>query len=96
MYVDYESALEMCGLQDLHTRREHRSLQFALKCLKNDNTTNMFPHNPSTDPNELRHRDKFKVNKSHTDYYRKTTIPHLQGRLNAHFSKLEDHSSEGK
>lgn len=59
MYVDYESALEMCGLQELHTGREHRSLQFALKCLKNKNTTNMFPHNPSTDPHELRHREKF-------------------------------------
>ena len=30
MYVNYDSALEMTGLQKLHKRREHRGLKFAL------------------------------------------------------------------
>ena len=94
MYVDYESALEMCGLQKLDTRRENRSLQFALHCLKNEITINMFPHNPSTDTHELRNREKFKVNRSYTKCYKKSTIPYLQGRLNTHFSKVEEASRE--
>ena len=30
MYVDYQSALEMCGLDTLFTRRENKSLHFAI------------------------------------------------------------------
>ena len=30
MYVDFDSALEMCGLKSLHARREHRSLLLQL------------------------------------------------------------------
>ena len=47
MYVDYDSALEMCGLQKLHTRREHRSLQFALQGLRRKNKT-LRIYSPST------------------------------------------------
>ena len=90
MYVDYDSALEMCGLQRLHMRREHKNLQFALRCLKNKTTMPMFPPNPSTDTHNLRYREKFLVNKCHTECYRKSTIPYLQGKLNQHFQELEE------
>ena len=32
LYIDYQAALEMCGLQTLYERREERCLEFALKC----------------------------------------------------------------
>ena len=84
MYVSYEAALEMCGLEALHVRREHRSLQFALKCVRHETNKNMFPLNPSTDTHPVRNRKVFKVNKCLTESYRKSTIPKLQRRLNLH------------
>ena len=88
MYVDYDSALEMCGLQKLHTRREHRSLQFALQILRRKNTQDIFPLNPSTDTQNMHNTEKFKANKCHTESYRKSTLPYIQCRLNNHFLKL--------
>ena len=88
MYVSYEAALEMCGLQALHVRREHRSLEFALKCVRHDSNKTMFPLNPSTDTHEVRNREVFKVNKCHTESYRKSAIPTLQRRLNLHHDKI--------
>ena len=38
MYVGYEAALEMCGLESLDTRREKRCLSFSLKCVKHPKT----------------------------------------------------------
>ena len=88
MYVSYEAALEMCGLQTLHIRREHRSLQFALKCTKHKTNKKIFPLNPSTDTHLMRHREKFKVNRSRTEVYKNSAVPYLQRRLNDHFEKL--------
>ena len=90
MFVSYDAALEMCGLKTLHERREHRSLQFALKCIKHPINQSMFPLNPTQDTHEVRKREKFKVNKSTTETYKKSTIPYLQRRLNDHFSKQGD------
>lgn len=90
MYVDHSSSLEMCGLQTLHDRREHRSLQFALKCTKHTTNSEIFPPNPSTDPHNMRDREHFKVNKTLRECYNKSTIPYLQRRLNNHFSILEE------
>ena len=87
MYVDYTSALEMCGLQTLHMRREHRSLKFALKCTQHETNKSMFPLNPSEDTHDVRHREKYKVNKTHTETYQKSTIPFLQNKLNTHHSE---------
>jgi hypothetical protein len=89
MYVSYEAALEMCGLQPLHMRREHRSLQFALKCINHPINKEMFPLNPTQDTHDIRNREQFKVNKANTEYYRKSTIPYLQRRLNDHFMKKD-------
>ena len=89
MYVNYDSALEMTGLQKLHKRREHRGLKFALRSLRQKSTQDIFPHNLSKDTHSLRHREKFKVNKCYTENYRKSTIPYIQGRLNNHFLKLD-------
>lgn len=92
MYVAYHSALEMCGIESLHIRREHRSLQFALKCRKHNINQTMFPLNPSEDTHEVRNREKYKVNKSHTEAYKKSTIPFLQRKLNEHFLESQEES----
>ena len=89
MYVSYEAALEICGLQPLHMRCEHRSLQFVLTCINHPINRDMFPLNPTQDTHEIRHREQFKVNKANTEYYRKSTIPYLQRRLNDYFLKMD-------
>ena len=89
MYVDYNSALEMCGIDSLHMRREHRSLQFALKCTKHLLNQKLFPLNPSIDTHEVRNREKYKVNGSRTEDYRKSTIPFLQRKLNEHIQQTK-------
>ena len=90
MYVSHEAALEMCGLTTLHMRREHRSLQFAIKCTKHNINQSMFPLNPTQDTHFIRRREKFKVNKHHTESYKKSTIPYLQRRLNDNFEKVRN------
>ena len=72
MYVTYDSALEMCGLETLHERRDHRALKFALKCNNNKGMKTIFPLNPTTDTREIRKREVFKVNKTHTKLYKKS------------------------
>ena len=85
MYVSYDAALEMCGLQSLHDRREHRSLQFAIKCTQHRTNKDLFPLNPSTDTHMLRNREVFKVNRTRTEEYKKSAVPHLQKQLNDHY-----------
>ena len=89
MYVSYDAVLEMCALKSLSTRREERSLAFALKCIKHPTNSAMFPMNQSKDTHEVRHRETFKVNKAHTECYKKSSIPHMQRRLNDHFLRQE-------
>ena len=88
MYVSYDAALEMCGLQALHIRRENRSLEIALKCVRHESNKIMFLLNPSTDTHEVRNREVFKVKKCHTQSYRKFSIPTLQRKLNLHHDKI--------
>ena len=54
MYVSYEAALEMCGLDRLSDRREQRCLDFSLKSIKHARNRRLFPHNPSTSQHFVR------------------------------------------
>jgi hypothetical protein len=72
MYVSYDSALEMCGLQTLFSRREKRCLDFSLKCIKHPRNKRLFPLNTITTLKE-----KFHVNWASTETYKKSTIPPL-------------------
>ena len=74
----------MCGLKKLHKRREHRSIKFAIKCITHPTNSEMFPLNPSKDRHLVRNREHFKINKCHTEKYKKSTIPNLQVELNSH------------
>ena len=81
MYVSYDAALEMCGLEKLDTRREDRCLSFALRCLKNPKTSRIFPYKPPHEQN-VRKREKFVVNPARTSAYQKSSIPYCQRILN--------------
>jgi hypothetical protein len=89
MYVSYTAALEMCGIDTLFMRREKRSLQFGLKCVRHPTNNTMFPLSQSADTHNIRNREKFAVNKAASETYRKSVIPDLQRRLNLHFQRLE-------
>ena len=83
-YVDYPSALEICGLETLQERRESRCLQFGLKCLLHPDHSNMFPVNPKVYKNiyNTRKTEHFIVNKAKSESYRMSAIPFIQRKLN--------------
>ena len=85
-YQDYQSALRQSGLETLHSRRESRCLNFALKCVKHPLNYRLFPQH-QTPVNDLRQTEKFVVNFAKTSTYQKSTIPYCQKLLNEHFSK---------
>ena len=60
-YEDYSSALAMCGIQTLHSRRESRCLDFALRSVKHPVNSRLFPLN-QVPTNDLRQTEKFVVN----------------------------------
>ena len=76
MYVSYDAALEMSGLDSLESRREQRCLNFARKCLKNSKHMKLFPENPKG------FREKYVVNFAKTETYKKSSIPYMQRLLN--------------
>ena len=81
MYVSYEAALEMCGLETLDTRREARCLTFARRCLKYPRTSRIFPYKSAHEQN-VRKRETFVVNSARTSSYQKSAIPYCQRILN--------------
>ena len=86
LYVDYPSALDLCGLVTLSERREKRCLDFAVKCLKHPRNKRIFPHNPSHN-NRVRESEPFQVNFGRTDTYRDSAVPFCQRLLNQHNMK---------
>ena len=44
-FISYENALLRLNMESLKERREHLCTSFALKCLKNPKTKDMFPKN---------------------------------------------------
>ena len=85
-YMDYPSALELCGLVTLSERREKRCLDFAVKCLKHPRNKRIFPINPSHN-DRVRDSEPFQVNFGRTDYYRDSAVPFCQRLLNQHNMK---------
>ena len=58
-YISYQNALINANLIELPERRKKLSLRFALKCLKNPKTSNMFQLNENY--KNTRNCEKFKV-----------------------------------
>ena len=70
MYVNYSSALEMCGLESLYDRRQKRCIDFALKSVKHSRNRKMFPLNQFEHRRNIREKEIFKVNFAITEKYR--------------------------
>ena len=79
-YEDYESALNLTGLQTLKERRTYLCKQFAIKCTQNEKTREMFPLNPSSV--DSRHYEKYFVQHATTSRLRDSAIPYMQRLLN--------------
>ena len=86
MYVDYQSELEMTGLDILKKRRLKRCLDFSLKSSIHPRNSKMFPRE-ETNPKHIRNKEKFVVNFAKTSTYKSSTIPFCQRLLNQHFRK---------
>ena len=80
-YVSYENALRLCGLESLEARREEKCLQFGLKSLLHPIHKKNFPLNPENNYN-TRKSEHFKVNMAHSEYYKNSTVPYIQRKLN--------------
>ena len=80
-YTSYDSALEMCGLQTLYSRRENRCLDFALKCSKHQRNKRLFPLKAG------KTKEKYAVNWTRTETYKNSAIPYCQRLLNEHAKK---------
>ena len=80
-YISYDSALEMCGLQTLYSRRENRCLDFALKCSKHQRNKRLFPLKA------VNTKEKYVVNWARTETYKNSAIPYCQRLLNEHAKK---------
>ena len=86
-YISYSAALEMCNLETLYERREKRCLDFALKSIKHERNSRIFPLKASKNEYEVREKEKFHVNFARTSSYQNSAIPYCQRKLNEHFSK---------
>ena len=85
MFVDYSSALEMCGLESLNSRREKRCLKFSLKAMKHTKNNRLFPINTRIHGQSQIAKEHVQVNWARTDTYRISAIPFCQRLLNQHF-----------
>ena len=86
MYVSYQAALEMCGLETLFKRREKRCIDFSLKCIKQPRMNMMFRRNPTTSRRYVKHKEVFHVNCAKIEEYKKSAIPFCQRLLDNHFN----------
>ena len=84
-YTSYNEALKQTGLDTLRSRRTKLSLNFALKCLKSEKTSHMFPI--YSNPVDTRHHEIFYVTKARTSRLFKSAIPYMQRLLNEHYRK---------
>ena len=85
MYVDYQAALEMTGLQTLVDRRIQRCLNFSLRSVKHERNSAMFPLNQTAGILNTRQSEIFQVNFATTSAYRDSAVPFCQRLLNNYF-----------
>ena len=89
MYIGYEVALEMTGLETLFDRRLKRCLDFSMKCANHVRNNRLFPLNTQTNTHDVRNHETFQVNFAKTSTYRDSTVPFCQRLLNEHFEAKE-------
>ena len=74
-------------LDSLKQRREKMALKFAKKSLKQDCYSRLFPVNTSKHMMKKRSPEKYVVNFTNSERYRKSAVPYLQRLLNKDYSK---------
>ena len=79
-YVTYSHALSVTNLQTLKERRRMLLTRFAVKCVKNPKTSEMFPR--KTNFKNLRNPESFQVTRAKTDRLAFSAIPTMQRLLN--------------
>ena len=75
-YSGYEHALQQLRLETLDQRRIQLCLKFAKSCLKNPQTSSMFPVNAHGK------REKYQVQYARTERLKQSAIPYMQRLLN--------------
>ena len=81
-YEGYEESLKFMKLDSLKERREKMALKFAKKSLRQDGFSKLFPLNNPKHVMVKRNPDKYVVNKTNTQRYKKSPVPYLQRLLN--------------
>ena len=85
-YTSYENSCKTLNMETLDEKRTNISLKFALKCLKHNRLSYLFPRNNRNDA--LRKQEKFKVPQHKTSRYRKSPVPYLISLLNDHLPSI--------
>ena len=85
-YRTYMNALQVTQLPSLSERRDKLMLNFALKCVKNDKTSKMFPKNS---PRKTRSIEIYKIPHANTERLKKSAIPTMARLLNENANKLK-------
>ena len=79
-YDNYEDALSLTGLVTLNERRVGLCRRFAESSVKSENTSHMFPLNPSSV--KTRNHETYFVQHAETSRLKDSAIPYMQRMLN--------------
>ena len=86
-YEGYEETLKLMKLDSLKERREKMALKFAKKSLKQESFSKLFPLNTSKHIMKKRCPEKYDVNLTNSERYKKSAVPYLQRLLNDDYLK---------
>ena len=86
-YENYETALKTLKLDTLEKRRELLMIKYGKKCLKLEQTKDLFPVQQLTHNMNTRNSKRYKEHRSNTERYRMSTVPYLQRILNSETKK---------
>ena len=70
-------------MDTLFLRREKLMLKYGKKCLKLDETKDLFPLNKNTHVMNSRYKEKYQVTHANTNRLMNSTVPYIQRMLNA-------------
>ena len=87
---DYSESLKELNITTLKERRNYLSVNFAKKCLKSENTKDIFPRNISKNKMSLRNREHYKVKHCRTVRMQKSAVINMTKQLNSYMKNKEN------
>ena len=87
MYISYEAALEMSGLETLKKEDIKDTLIFHWNVQNTQKDHRLFPEITRKFAQNQQTREIFEVNWARTQKYKESAIPYCQRLLNDHFEK---------